>query len=143
MKLYVPEIGDELTIEQDWHFDLHYEERNASLYAHLGFTDVALKLGSYSWNTKDPLPTSVALPAGTILKVERIYIRKGQDDFNSMTFVVPGIKVAVPFPHREYPKVNGKPDYSAKIIETVQTKNRPLRFWVKLEDANKIEFTKP
>lgn len=140
MNLYIPTIGDEIVLEQDWYFDVHYEERNASLYSHLGYQDIALSF-EYWANRKKHVPTLRGMfPAGTTLKIERIYIRKGQEKFDSITFLIPGVKVEVPFTKRDYPKVNGKIDYSQSPIETIDTKSRPLRFWVKLPDANTIQF---
>lgn len=31
MKLYIPEIGDEITLKSDWTFELHAENRNQDL----------------------------------------------------------------------------------------------------------------
>lgn len=50
----------------------------------------------------------VTFPRGTVLEIDRIYIRKNAAEFSSVTF---------------------------KIRE----KNKVLRFWAKLEDVNKIE----
>lgn len=37
MKLYVPEIGDQLTLEKDWTFQLHAEGRNETLGLAFGY----------------------------------------------------------------------------------------------------------
>lgn len=66
----------------------------------------------------------VTLPAQTLLKVDRIYIRKGAEDFSSITFYarsIPGHDVV----------------HSTK--KTVGLAGR-TRFWAKLEDCNRIEF---
>jgi len=55
---------------------------------------------------------SVTIPAGTLLEVDRIYIRKGANDFSSVTF--------------KWVKGEGK-------------NKKTLRFWAKLEDINNIE----
>ena len=31
MKLYIPEIGDNITLDSDWTFEVHKERRNSSL----------------------------------------------------------------------------------------------------------------
>lgn len=61
----------------------------------------------------------VELPIGTILSIDRIYIKKGLSDFNSITFY-------------------------AKNLENSGKGKKPkaLRFWAKLEDCNNIEFEK-
>lgn len=53
----------------------------------------------------------VTWPKGTVLKIDRIYIRKGLEDFSSLTFTT-------------------KPEGMKKQV----------RFWAKLADVNKIEF---
>lgn len=55
----------------------------------------------------------VSLPKDTKLKINRIYIRKGMPDFDSVTF---------------------------NIIEIDGKKVKKLRFWAKLDDVNKLEF---
>lgn len=67
---------------------------------------------------------TITLPAGTILAVDRIYIRKGAADFSSITF---------------YAKELGE------VIMPGSSPSRPKRvkaqrFWAKLEDCNNIEF---
>lgn len=56
---------------------------------------------------RDSTDLDYSWPAGTILEVDRIYIRKGAADFSSVTFKIRGKKV--------------------------------IRFWVKLEDVNRID----
>ncbi len=56
----------------------------------------------------------VMLPAGSVLSIDRIFIRKGANDWSSLTFFL-----------KEHP--------------TLSFKKKP-RFWVNLPDCNKIEF---
>ena len=56
-------------------------------------------------------PTEVWLPRKTCLTIDRIYIRKGSGDYDSITF---------------------------RIISCPDKKMNKARFWVKLRDANKI-----
>ncbi len=58
----------------------------------------------------------VTLPKGLILTVDRIYIRKGKEDFDSITFNVP------------------------KKTSNVEGLNG--RFWAKLSDVNRLQFEK-
>lgn len=137
-QLYIPTIGDTLKLTSDWQFGLTQESRNVSLFAHLGMTQHALK--SYHWES-EPDDTPVWLPAGTLLKVDRLYIRKNQGDFDSITFTVPGVKVATPYEEYDYNQVIGKHQHGYDIYQTVvKHKNRPLRFWVPLKEANTIQF---
>ncbi len=106
MKMFVPSIGTKLVLTKDWSFDLWSEYRNESLYNALG-----IDLDRYSY----PLTSQVVtLPAGTLLTIDRIYIRKNLDGFDSMTFNMPD-------------------------PEKIYGKGRK-RFWVKLTDVNTMEF---
>ncbi len=60
---------------------------------------------------------SVCLKKDSVLKTDRIYIRKGQQTFDSITFTL-----------------ESSPDFK-KV-----GKKSLARFWVKLKDANNIEF---
>lgn len=57
-----------------------------------------------------------ALVAGTVLKVDRIFIRKGMEDWSSLTFFM----VSSPDP--------------------ALASKKKIRFWAKLSDCNQIEF---
>ncbi len=109
MKLYIPEIGDTIALIADWTFDLHCESRNDKFLTHN-----KLQTATQYWKTArnyniQPPPSKVTLPTGTELTIDRIYIRKGAEDFSSITFRTTINKVS-------------------------------YRFWVKLKDANNIEF---
>ncbi len=66
----------------------------------------------------------ITLPAGTVLAVDRIYIRKGSSDYSSITFYAKGLG-----------ETEVKNRWSGKT-----TKWKAQRFWAKLSDCNKIEF---
>jgi len=85
MKLYIPDIGDKLTLIQDWKFNLYHEYRNESLIKAFGFV--------YDNTYRNNKVENVILPIDTILIVDRIYIRKGRDmaDFSSVSLVVHGM----------------------------------------------------
>lgn len=188
MKLYIPEIGDQIRLTQDWSFTLHAEERNADLAAVIGcyfrsglpnlfvkedevpmmrnrdyvvdYSRVDAERNSWrpnwekinalekecseacpeyvkywadykEWSDKckevgvDQL--NMTLPAGTILKVDRIYIRKGNSDYSSISFYASGL---------------GKVEVWAPSYGNDRTKKSKssLRFWAKLQDCNQIEF---
>ena len=111
MKLYIPILGEQLRLTADWKFDLYNEERNSTLMNYVGDTREII------W--RSPQGEPCMLPAGTILKCDRIFIRKGSEDYNSITFFLVG-----------------------KKTETKKIPSRAVRFWVTLEDANSIEFDK-
>jgi len=107
MKLYIPKLGDELKLTSDWTFKLESEYRNSGLYDEL-YGERNRQRGYRDHETKD-----TTLPKDTVLKVDRIYIRQGSEDYDSVTF---------------------------RISYCPNTKLNKKRFWVKLNDANNIEF---
>jgi hypothetical protein len=96
MRLHIPEIGTQYRLTADWTFNLYFEYRNRGFGEALGITppirtprypgDTGPR---YAW-TQESKFTSVTLPAGTVLQVDRIYIRKGNEEFSSLTFRVVG-----------------------------------------------------
>jgi hypothetical protein len=123
MKLYIPALGDVLTLAEDWEFTLMNEYRNTSL---IELMDVK------EFNGEGEL---VKLPKGSQLKVDRFYIRKGQGSYDSVTFFLVGEKTKGKTIERPWRNGNGdKGVYVQKIPA------RGVRFWVKLADANKIIF---
>lgn len=189
MQLYVPEIGDEIRLTNDWTFELHAEYRNEQLAAlfgyyiqmsllvnesivpkirpvdykidypdlkdprfrkHFGGIDhnayykecdearnscpeyVKYQADSTEWYDnikKHGTPTvSVTLPAGTLLKIDRIYIRKGSSDFSSITFYAKGLGEVMVSSNR----------WTVNSLKT--TKRKAQRFWAKLADCNQIQF---
>lgn len=107
MKLYIPEIGDQFVLSSDWNFTLYCEYRNESLMKKNGW--------EFKWGNTAGDKKPLVMPKGTALKVDRIYIRKGNSDYSSLTFFI------------------GSGDWKG------------CRFWAKLSDVNNIEFdeTKP
>ncbi len=107
-KLYIPTIGDHLVLTKPWKFKLYDEYRNSSWWDKMN----PKKPSSGYWGDADKF-VEITLPPGTILSVDRIYIRKSAKDYDSVTFRV--LKGS-PVPHG--------------------------RFWAKLRDVNdQLEFT--
>jgi len=139
MKLYIPEIGTVLQLEKDWTFMLHTERRNEALTLAADFPrDTAYK---YSFRSKSGAEANIlgwvkydgwdwkklhTLPAGSVLTLDRIYIRKGVSEFSSLSFNLSRKSV--------------NPDFS-KFAKNINTMTGRCRFWAKLDDANKIEFS--
>lgn len=119
MNLTIPSVGDILTLSQDWEFSLQREYRNYQFVESFckhnpGYVNPWL---GKNWGGLDDCKNvEFMIPAGSKIAVDRIYIRKGKKDYDSITFRVPkgGISVC--------PKFSG-------------------RFWVQLSDANKIVFS--
>jgi len=181
MKLYIPEIGDQLKLTEDWCFELHAESRNNDLAALYGYyfgsngwideklvpiirqQDYEVQYPDYDYRSfksheynemcreaenncpeyvnywRDykewcekcnaiAKPTiNIVLPAGTIIKVDRIYIRKGISEYSSITFFATGLGKVIVNPAYSWGKKKNKSS---------------LRFWSKLSDCNNIMFEK-
>jgi hypothetical protein len=105
MRLLIPSTGTHLKLTKAWKFKLFNEYRNNPLLKKLGLPE-----GTYRADKS----RSVTLPKDTVLTVDRIYLRKGAEGFDSVTFRV-----------HTYP---GKPKKWGKP-----------RFWAKLTDVNQIQ----
>lgn len=169
MRMYIPEIGDTISLTSDWTFALYHESRNDGLWGRFdcendpgildrrqhvqetvrkmrAIADRYTTPNSY-WNEwrqhasdaalheYDELEDSirgyrsrydehviVTFPVGTVLNIDRIYIRKGISDYSSVTFNVV--------------------DSSDRRLQTVKQGGikGKRRFWAKLKDVNNIEF---
>jgi len=121
----IPPLGTQIQLAKDWTFDLYNERRNVKLIDTLGLCpsfktywkvkDPILREQIENFNTKHPQGEpiqAVTLPAGTILRVSRIYIRQPFTNYDSVTFSI---------------KKGECPD-----------KKVHGRFWAKLKDVNKI-----
>ena len=113
MRLYIPEIGDEIELEKDWDFTLVNEFRNDALLEKFHPEKVKERRSNFNWDNYGKPAGTVTLPKGTVLKIDRIYVRKGASDYSSITFVT------IP------------PD----------KKEKKIRFFASLTEANKIEFS--
>jgi hypothetical protein len=108
MELFIPEIGTILKLEQDWQFTLYSEYRN----------NLHIKLNI----TRDT--QVVELPKGTLVKMDRIYVKKGNSQFSSITFSIPTVRSKADklnYPHNV--KLGGG------------------KFWVKLHECNGTNFS--
>jgi len=134
MRLLIPTIGTVLTLTADWTFMLHEERRNEE-FANQPLLNLDYKRYPDGHREPDPKPgwasatkwvsdgreTPVTLPAGTKLKVARIYIRNGGKDmkeYDSVTFTVNSH--LTPAKARKQGAMKG-------------------RFWAKLLDVNSME----
>lgn len=147
--LFIPPLGFQLQLAEDWTFRIFDEHRNSDLLKasglaskhprvkHDDFWQMSVADKEKAW---DASPwrvegddynryfhhnsyTFVTLRAGTLLKVERIFIRQGMKGFDSVTFRA-----------TEWVTHPGDP------LEKTPKSKKSLRFWVKLDDANKIVF---
>jgi len=117
ISLFVPRFGTIMRLSKDWTFSLYHESRNDGLLEAFG-----LKQDIVTERHKTPPPETVTLPKGTVLKVDRIYIRRDCEgkasDYDSITFQI-----------KDCPK----PGISKKTCFGNKT-----RFWAKMDDCNFI-----
>lgn len=84
MRVFIPTIGDHIQLLEDWTFFLKHESRNFGLAQAL-----EAKATSGQWAPLEgPFPATVTIPKGTILKVDRVYIRGHFRSYDSVTFRV-------------------------------------------------------
>lgn len=123
MKLFIPAVGYRIVLTKEWNFVLYHEYRNQSLLKQLDPTYPCkyydyIDDGDYSKGLKSTL---TSFPPGTKLEIDRVYIRSnnkaktGSDNYDSISF---------------------------KVVKDKKS-SLAIRFWVKLEDANQIEYELP
>jgi len=105
----IPTIGTVLTLKRGWAFTLYKESRNDDFACRIGAATKGEERWSRTWHGDQ---VQVSLPAGTVLKVNRIYIRQNKSDYDSITLTLK------------------KGDCPEKHVWG--------RFWVKLGDMNRI-----
>jgi len=125
VKLFIPTIGTRLVLAKPWTFHLHDEYRNEKFYkavhgeiqrtnhrwVNLDGDSSPIETPRHWHKTHDkPAPIETTLPKGAVIEVDRLYLRKGAGDFDSVTFrLISGLE-----------KIKG-------------------RFWAKLDEVNTIE----
>lgn len=118
-----------MRLTEDWNFTLHPGSRNLSLYKQVSpenveegrYGNLTIK-GSYrSESERDKKKVQASLPSGSILMIDRVYVRQGKSEYSSITFQL---------------KKTSRDD-----IDVEDAKGKKfVRFWVKLDDANKVRF---
>ena len=111
MKMYIPSLKTKLQLTKLWTFSLFCEERNKTLWD--------LKSGRSPLNMiplmhRRGVMALIDLPKGTNLTIDRIFIRQGSEPFNSVT-------------------MRGEVEHFGNLYK--------VRFWVVLDDFNKMEAT--
>lgn len=141
MKIHIPALGTVLKLTSPWSYMLYREDRNRSVWHLLNlpwnhretsiwrqpdisnedlarYNVIAFPRKGYkpgvSWGSAFTYAYHHILPIGAELKIDRIYIKKNNPEFDSVTFTI------------------GKgtiPGYT----------HGKARFWAKLDDVNTIE----
>lgn len=127
-RLCVPTIGDTLTLTAPWTFLLHPERsywgRNRDFAESLGHdTHIYYHQATEEEKKRVLSPREVTLPAGSKLKVRRVYIRSTNKDFREFDTYTFSLNMHV----------------SKKKTQAQGLKRG--RFFVKLADVNKILCT--
>ncbi len=137
MILRIPEIGNRFRLTKDWEFRLYPESRTTPLVALLfgvsPKSDLITEL-EYSYHIgRSPNPYvkfmvgdyfPATLLKGAILKIDRMYIRQGAHEYNSITFYLQEGKGFIHGTDRTYEV----------------PKNKSVRFWAKLAEVNNAEM---
>lgn len=96
--MFIPEIGTIITLAENWTFKIINEHRNQGLakllhspdandYYRPWGTEASNDIGAgYNFQRVPKEAGNHTLPTGTSLEVDRIYIRKGNEEFSSVTF---------------------------------------------------------
>lgn len=148
MKLFIPTIGTQMELAKEWSFTIHYEYRNDKALEYFGLMDEYEKFNiekrehnesvreifkvnnpeiQITYYTKidglrtDAFKKIVTIPKGSILIVDRVYIRNNRKEYDSLTFRLASTPTQIP-----------------------KGKNKKLkslcRFWAKLDDVNNMEI---
>lgn len=126
----LPPLETHLQLTEDWTFDLYPEGRNFSLFKQVSPEDITdskyggkTYKGTYRDDDDNPDRTEVEiyLPSGSVLMIDRVYVRQGKKKYSSITFQL---------------KKTPRDDVD---VEDAKGKSH-VRFWVRLKDANKIKF---
>jgi hypothetical protein len=130
MKLFIPACGYRIRLVKDWQFELYFEHRNDALVKVLA-PDEMIVGDRYNWRYKnggctrtwEPRSCRALIPSGTILEVDRVYVRRQsktaetkEDDYDSVSF---------------------------RVVESDWVGGKHPRFWAKLRDVNEIEYDVP
>lgn len=132
MNIFIPEIGSQIKLIEPWIFFLSEESRNNSIFNALKEGNSSLRKFSieeehqgYKYNNSYKTQRNVfemSLPVDTVLTIDRIYIRQQQANYSSVSFIIND--TTQPY-----------------LLRAKESKKKKTcgRFWVKLNDANKIK----
>ena len=113
MNLFIPKLGTKIVLTKDWAFTLLGEKRNKTLWDLLSSTSLPTRPWGIPFNRYSIPKLHRTLRKGSVLKFDRIYIRKEQEHHDSVTFKAEVKHMGVWY---------------------------KVRFWVTLNDANNIEY---
>lgn len=121
---FIPELGTYLKLNKDWGFTVYPEHRNEIF---LRAIEPKVTDADFHYSSKSTFP--VTLPQGTVLLMDRIYVRKGAEEYSSVSMYI--IETTSP----EISVLKKK-----KIPFERKKEKVYCRFWVKLDDYNSAGF---
>lgn len=146
-QLFIPAVGTELTLAEPWQFTVVNEYRNKTLVewmtgeaiggeglwrGHYPLGVIDMPNGQRDYIKTSNLTTTCTFPAGTVLKIDRIYLRKGNKehthDYDSVTFIAQNLSA------NSTRTIWSRTDRKDRV-QKIKTKPR---FFAKLEDVNKM-----
>jgi hypothetical protein len=170
--LYIPEIGDRITLAEDWTFPLHREHRNAALWDILSGDDDPVIMANLQRREALDAEMSAIMQRGTVVRSDRslgpvspyrqpIMRQEDLPRYNALSeerraLLDVEASIAVTLPagtelavDRVYIR-KGISDYSSLSFNLTATPD-PLisavrgrkRFWAKLADCNRIVMETP
>lgn len=113
MQLYIPNIGEKIILAADWTFRL-FNERRCQPFDDCPAPAQIVDNPTYFLSQVK----HCTLPAGTMLMVDRVYLRQGLDEFASISFRI--VSTSAPWVAKQR-----------------------KRFWAKLDDINQIQIVPP
>lgn len=95
MKLFIPTIGDVLSVTEPWPFTFHQGGINYRIFEELfelgeGRPKPAAGDIIQAYRRLDSRQFDLLLRMGTLLKVDRVYIRQNRSNYDSLTFRILG-----------------------------------------------------
>lgn len=163
--LFIPPLGTLVTLAAPWTFRVFNERRNESLVKWMGkfvgkdseYVTFPLgqelhRSGTDWYQRSHERFINCTLPKGTELRIDRIYIRKGQDGFDSVTFFLKGAATKAEAGvtkgmYRQASLRDGAAPWSGDVVtkdvpyeRAWKKPARAVRFWAKLEDVNGMKI---
>ena len=154
--MYIPEIGERLTLEEDWNFVLFKERRNYGFFKKFGYDLLPHYAVSSDKHQKQLIPVKTHKKIYSILETVprvndyNVYMKnilsKIQEELpNLEDEMIPELSICLPkgtviIPDRIYIK-KGLSDYSSitfRVESHPEIKRFKGRFWVHLKDVNNI-----
>jgi len=151
MRLFIPEIGTRLTLEEPWTFTLHKEHRNDTIWEKLraAYPDAFAAIDAEMTEARELMLEYRSRPISRDPATDE----RNMEQFRAQLEHMQGIeKIDVTLPagteltiDRLYIR-KGISDYSSVSFNLNKTDHEALnvkgrkRFWAKLEDVNRLEY---